>query len=317
MDNSIVVLMSAYNGEKYIREQLDSILDQEGVAVTLLIRDDGSTDGTRDIIQDYDDRFPNVRFLNREERKNLGFNGSFYALMEEGLSFEKDNTLFAFADQDDVWLPDKLISAVRLIHERTRMTGQSVDKNPLYYYSNKKWTNEKLEVQHEDDMTYCKGNYFDMFMLPPVYGCTTVFNRVLAEKTLEKKPPRDLLYDVFMYRMACTMDSIIIADKTAHILYRRHGDNASGDAMSLSPLKHLKRLLSGNGSFHGMQHYIESIYALHSDEMMDEQKTLCETIIGYRTSLKKRFRLLTWRKAYERGAKAALIWAGRVILNAI
>ena len=317
MAPSVIVLMSAFNGEKYIKEQIDSILAQEGVRVTLLIRDDGSADQTPDILREYEKTFANVHYLNPGEKKNLGFSGSYYALMREGLAYDPKALLFAFADQDDVWLPDKLRSALALIKNRLERSGKSIRKNPLYYYSNKIWTNERLEAVHEDDMVYCRENYFDMFMMPPVYGCTTVFNRELAKRTLAKMPPQDLLYDVYMYRMACTMDSILAADKRAHILYRRHGENASGEAMQFSPLRHFKRLLLKKENYNGMRHYIEAIYALHREEMMEEQRTLCELIIGYKKSLKKRLRLLAWPRAYERGPKASLMWMGRVLLSAV
>lgn len=317
MEPSVIVLMSTYNGEKYLREQIDSILAQEGVRVTLLVRDDGSADRTPEILRAYANAFVNVHFLNPEEKRNLGFSGSYYALMREGLKYNKKALLFAFADQDDVWLPDKLRAALGLIKKRLRSTGKSIRKNPLYYYSNKKWSDENLKMIHEDSMVYCRDDYFDMFMMPPVYGCTTVFNRELAKRTLAKMPPKDLLYDVYMYRMACTMDSLLVADKRAHILYRRHGDNASGEAMQFSPLRHFRRLLLRKENYNGMRHYIEAIYALHPEEMMEEQRTLCELILGYQTSLRKRFRLLMWRKAYERGPKASLMWMGRVLLSAV
>ena len=72
MMEKVAVIMSTYNGERFIREQIDSILAQEGVEPLLVIRDDGSTDGTTRIIEEYSERCGNVVFQNRGEKKNLG-----------------------------------------------------------------------------------------------------------------------------------------------------------------------------------------------------------------------------------------------------
>ena len=312
----IAVLMSTYNGEKYISEQIDSILEQTGIQHELFIRDDGSRDKTPDIITDYTLKYSSIHFINAENRINIGFNNSFFTLIDYAINNLSEYDLFAFADQDDVWIDTKLQSAIAMIEKRLRECGKDM-KTPIYYYANKYWCDETLQPMHEDDMQYCRDDYFDMFMLPPVYGCTSVFNRALGEKTMEILPSKDFLYDVYMYRLACTMDSLLISDKKPQMYYRRHGNNASGDAMKLSPLLHMRKLFFGNGNFHGMQRYLTEIYKLHAKDMAIEQKNLCELIIDYDRSLKKRVRLLLWMRAYKRGIKAAIIWIGRVITKSI
>ena len=74
----VQVLLACYNGEKYIAQQLDSILGQTGVSVELMIRDDGSTDGTRDILADYDARFDRIHVLYGE---NIGSNAGFFTML--------------------------------------------------------------------------------------------------------------------------------------------------------------------------------------------------------------------------------------------
>lgn len=308
--------MSTYNGEAYISEQINSIIRQTGVQQELFIRDDGSKDKTPDIIADFAKRYPFIHFINSESRMNVGFNKSFFALIDYAINHLPEYDFFAFADQDDVWMETKLENALTIIDERLKSADKNVS-TPVYYYANKYWCDESLQSIHEDDMRYCKDDYFDMFMLPPVYGCTSVFNRALGRIALEKQPRKEYLYDVYMFRLACTMDSVLIADKTPRMYYRRHGNNASGEAMKLSPLHHLMKLFTNKSDFHGMQRYIEEIYRLHSQKMEEEQRKLCELVLNYDKSLKSKLQLLLWKKAYERGLKCSVIWIGRVILNAI
>lgn len=312
----IAVLMSTYNGEKYLADQIDSLLAQEGVGISIYIRDDGSTDETAKIISDYEFNNRNVKFINRENRVNVGFNQSFYTLIKYAVDNVHDTELYAFCDQDDVWMKDKLASAITKITKRLKEKHKDLS-TPLYYYSNKYWTDEKLNIVHEDNMEYCCDEYFDMLMLPPVYGCTSVINRALCKLTLNPLPPKDLLYDVYMFRLACMVDGIIISDKTPHMYYRRHGNNASGDAMKFSPIKRVVNVISGKQSYHGIQNYVRKIVKLHRHDISSDQLMFCKLICNYDKSLGKKCKLLFWHKAYTRGIKTSIIWMGRVICNAI
>ena len=117
----VQVIMSSYNGEKFIKKQIDSILNQQNVEVSLLIRDDGSKDGTIEILRDYENR----GLIKVIYGKNIGPTASFLKLIDEC-----DNAdYYSFSDQDDVWLEDKLSTAVKILEEN------SVNKRPLLYCS--------------------------------------------------------------------------------------------------------------------------------------------------------------------------------------
>lgn len=315
----IAVLMSTYNGEKYIKEQIDSILLQKNVDVYLYIRDDGSTDDTVKIINEYEKKYSNVILINRNNRVNLGINKG----VLEFLLFAKhkllDSDYFAFADQDDKWLDDKLVSAVKLID--VYKNAQSINDQPILYYSKKTWTDETLNKLYDDEIIDTKGNYFDMFMPVAAYGCTLVFNRKLLEKALEGPPSYMLAYDVYMYRLARSMNSIIVADKTSHILYRRHENNLTAGGgpikVSISPIILIKRIISNKNAFHTVQRYVREIYNLHYDDLGEKQKELFELVLGYKKSFSKKIRLLFYKEAYNRGFKLAVLWFGRVLLNRV
>lgn len=93
----VIVLMSTYNGEKYLKEQIDSILNQVKVEVFLMIRDDGSSDNTIAILKEYERQNRNIKII---KGKNIGVGNSFMQLLYNSAEAE----YYAFADQDDVWV---------------------------------------------------------------------------------------------------------------------------------------------------------------------------------------------------------------------
>lgn len=112
----IHILLSTYNGEKYLKAQLDSIFEQTYKNFVLFIRDDGSSDHTVEIIQNYrkqnDFIASRIRFV---KGKNVGWQRSFWLLLEQS----KGAKYYAFCDQDDVWLPQKLEAAIDMLEKRT------------------------------------------------------------------------------------------------------------------------------------------------------------------------------------------------------
>ena len=126
----VQILMSTYNGEEYIREQLDSILSQSYPDVDILIRDDGSDDDTFVILKEYEERHQNVRAYQGE---NLGVNKSFFELLRES---NTEAAYIGFCDQDDYWLPEKIEKAVKQLE---RIQG------PALYFGAKTLVNQNLE----------------------------------------------------------------------------------------------------------------------------------------------------------------------------
>ena len=106
---TVQVLMSTYNGEKYIREQLNSIINQTYPSIKILVRDDGSSDGTIEILEEYAAKYDNMAYY---AGKNLGVIQSFLQLLKDS---DDSSAYYAFSDQDDVWLPEKIEKAVEMI----------------------------------------------------------------------------------------------------------------------------------------------------------------------------------------------------------
>ena len=118
---SVLVMMSTYNGGRYLREQLNSILIQKGIALDIMIRDDMSTDDTKSILDEYKKKNKNISVI---YGKNVGACQSFFELMKNA---KLKYNYYAFCDQDDVWMDDKLITGIN------RLSDVKNDKPSLYY----------------------------------------------------------------------------------------------------------------------------------------------------------------------------------------
>ena len=107
----VAVAMSSYNGEAYIREQVESIFSQTDVEVALFVRDDGSTDGTCALLSDMKQQYPGIHLI---RGKNAGIGNSFMRCL---YAMPDIFDFYALADQDDIWLPDKMSRAISVLHE--------------------------------------------------------------------------------------------------------------------------------------------------------------------------------------------------------
>lgn len=176
---TVAVLMSTYNGEKYIKEQLDSIFNQKEVYVTLYVRDDGSTDNTLEIIKAYHN---DIILLPFDENKGPGL--SFMTLLYHVMSLSTQYDYYAFADQDDIWMDVKLNKAIQQIQNEGKCVLYSSNQ---WLYEND--TKTKLRYDFKPDLTLV-----DHISKNLLSGCTMVFDYMMAEKiTSFTCPPRSLL----------------------------------------------------------------------------------------------------------------------------
>lgn len=210
----VVVLMSTYNGEKYVEEQIESIFSQKGVCVKLIVRDDGSTDRTIRILENYE-ALGKLQFV---QGKNRGFVESFWEMVMNA----PESNYYAFADQDDVWLENKLLRAVEHLREEPEI--------PLLYCANYYSVDEKLQRHTQEDIFSLEGWKPEYFILTqtPALGNTMVWNRMLMEK-LKLHPECNWISEHdHRLQFAAAMIGKVIIDKERTILYRQHANNTSG-----------------------------------------------------------------------------------------
>ena len=287
--SQVCVLMSTYNGEKYLRAQIDSILNQKNVDVKLLIRDDGSKDSTMDIIREYQKQTDNkieVYFSNR----NIGFAESFWELL---LNAPKSD-YYAFADQDDVWLEDKLLKAI------TYLAKKSI---PCLYASNFWLVDENLNKLEQEPV-------FDMNTMKPetliitntrACGNTMVWNQKLQEMVLLHKE-REMIttyHDIRLEFMAAMLGEFYI-DQRRTILYRQHTKNVSGGSIITSKKywlrgrwNQIKKRLFGLEEEKHYEEYQAKIFLKNYKEYLEEHYIQClETVINYRKNVRATINLL-------------------------
>ncbi|MEE3392590.1 MAG: glycosyltransferase family 2 protein [Lachnospiraceae bacterium] len=220
----IVVLMSTYNGSRYLKEQLDSIFSQDvedhHVSLKLLVRDDGSKDATLSILQLYKKKYPfKIEYYSG---KNLGVIGSFFDLMKKA----EDADYYAFSDQDDVWDSDKLSSAIDII-DQMDTTSKGL-KIPFLYACAPELVSEDLEEIHSNiDRTSPDPEFENALVENICIGCTEVFNDVLLKLVRETSPDFTIMHDWWLYLTASCFGKVFFDDEP-HIKYRQHHGNALG-----------------------------------------------------------------------------------------
>lgn len=218
MPSDICVMMSTYNGEKYLKEQLDSILNQECVDVNLLIRDDGSSDNTIEIIESYQIEYPNITLI---KGKNEGVIASFMDV----LFVAPECSYYAFADQDDVWDKDKLICGIRSIIK--------ANKDKCLYFCKKRIVDDRLRCMKQSDI-YVRDTSLGCALLNSVAaGCTMVFDNSFMKMLRMYRPEnaKISMHDAWVYRVAAAVGNVIY-DDTPHMSYRQHGNNVAGAELS-------------------------------------------------------------------------------------
>ena len=175
---TIDIIMGTYNGEKYIREQIDSILKNTWEHWRLWVCDDGSTDKTKDIVKEYEERYPGKIFLKPNEQNK----GAAINFLDAARKVTGEYVMFC--DQDDYWLPEKIEATHTCIKEAEEKYGSHI---PITVFTDARVVDENLNVLAE---SFHKSNQLDtsklglshMLMENKMMGCTMMLNRALLDK---------------------------------------------------------------------------------------------------------------------------------------
>lgn len=245
----VLIMMSTYNGEDYINEQMDSLMAQVNVETQIYIRDDGSTDGTIEKLTPYIEAYPDRIHIRSEQ--NLGVIRSFFELMRSSPStFD----YYAFCDQDDVWERDKLIRAVTFLQTRSVAI-------PLLYCSSTQMVDQHLNAIGVWPKVPQKPlELHNALVENSCVGCTMVmnnstFNQVRA--SLPSEVNQVIMHDWWIYLYVTSFGEVLF-DGQPGIKYRQHQGNVLGggrDGWIQKWRKRLNRFVNGNN------HYILSSQA--------------------------------------------------------
>lgn len=211
----VCVVMSAYNAEAYLETQIESILAQEGVDVTLHVRDDGSSDRTVSMLEAYAAADNRVSVISGPNLKPLmGF------MTALGSAMQFDCEFFSFSDADDYWMPDKLSAATRLLSRDcadrpkilcTAWTVADAELTPAYSVST-----PEIDRGFRNALVECQAG-----------GHTIVMNRPAAAVVARLDPAQAVMHDAWVYLVTCALGEVLY-DPVPHSLYRQHGGNFDG-----------------------------------------------------------------------------------------
>ena len=292
----ICVIMSTYNGEKYLKVQIDSILNQKNVDLTLHIFDDISTDKTVEIAKEYESKNSNVFVHVNEKNKNFTYN-----FLDALFSF-KDNDEFdyyAFADQDDFWLDEKLIRAITKIQE----TGECT-----LYSSNLKVVNENLEYQNINMVPdNYKSREHNILGKNIVTGCTVVIDKSFKNLATMYYPENIYCHDYWLAIIAnYTKDAHYVYDSLPdNILYRQHGNNLIGANNSF--IKKVKKFLFKKMPYEKTVHnLLNHFYNLYKEHISEKNLVIINNLLSYKKFGKKLKNLLWLKGSYSFSHKIKL-----------
>lgn len=280
MRDKIIILMATYNGEKYIEEQIESIKRQTEHNWTLYVWDDGSTDTTLIKLHRYEDE----GVLKVVSTKRVGYPNVFYNL----LTVDSEGGYYAFSDQDDIWLPEKLETAKKRLENETEAA---------LYCSKKYIVDNDLNVIGDDrEVEY--GFFNAMFKANKASGCTMVINRSLYKKIIMYRPRSEYApyHDSWCYKLAVIFGKIYY-DRRPSILYRQHAGNTVGASKTgwkllLHRIKKFDYSLKRYRNNYGTSNYASEILHGYKNEIPEMYFNALRDIRDIRYSKKSRIRLL-------------------------
>ena len=295
----LTVLLAAYNGEKFLREQLDSILNQnlpQDIELKIIVRDDGSTDGTLDILKEYCDNYKDV--VSYYAGENVRTARSFLHLLKNC----PQSDYYAFSDQDDFWYPDKLARAIEALQ------AEPEQDIPLLYCSNVMVSDAELNPVGIMNSEKIYSDLAHVLIYVMSNGCTQVFNNRTRDELLKYDMDKNLV--IMHDRLAeliIAMTGKIIYDENPTMLYRQHGSNVVGE-QSIGRVKSFFRRVK---RFFGSSNSIRSdrcrmFLELYGDRLNDEQKRLLYAVGYYKTDKNARKTLMK-DKAFSK-SKTADFW---------
>jgi glycosyltransferase involved in cell wall biosynthesis len=276
-DPAIDILLATYNGERFLSEQIQSLLNQTCAHWRLIIRDDGSTDNTRSIIYRYQQQYPQKIIVLEDSQTNLGACRNFARLLEHSSA-----EYVMFSDQDDVWLPAKIALTLEKMKKMVERYGNDV---PLLVYTDMKVVNDRLSIISESfwknqAFNPAIGQSLSRFLVSNVAtGCTVMINKKLRELSVPI-PQEALMHDWWVGLIAVAFGRTDYVDDVT-MLYRQHCMNVVGAKWDISIKTIIQKILDFKK--------LKQINRAHLLKTQKQAKTLAE-----------RYKVLLPAKKYEK-----------------
>lgn len=270
----VSILISTYNGSKYLNEQIESLLAQTEKNIRILVRDDGSKDSTPALLDEYKES----NLLEWYTGKNLRPARSFWNLIKKAPSSE----FYALCDQDDYWHPDKVSTAIEML---SKYNGE-----PALYFSQTSLVDANLNPI-ETPIISPKRTIEEALIAHYATGCTFVFNKKLMDVLRSYEPEYLSMHDNWIYRVCLVVGGKIIFDPTSHISYRQHSNNVIG--LNHSRFQVIKRKLKSLfGSTHERSRIAKELIKGYGQMMNQDIFDLVSNAATCDKSFKSRVKLI-------------------------
>jgi glycosyltransferase involved in cell wall biosynthesis len=281
----VTILVSSYNGFEFIKDQLDSLYNQSYSNIKILVRDDASTDTTRDILR-VEHAKQSIDLVMGE--KNLGVTASFFELLRQ--ASKTDTEYVAFCDQDDVWLPNKMQTAVLALSK--------VSEDPALYCSRLNIVDEKLN-QLDVSFKPREIGFGNALVENIAVGCTIVLNRKALDLLCQYRLPEEVyIHDWWCYLVISCFGQIVFDDQ-ALIQYRQHSGNSIGAASNLFGVLRRKFARLFNRRL-WISEQAAIFHSLYAEQLAPAQRDVLELLLNAKSSFWHRLMLICskgiWRQ---------------------
>lgn len=277
----VTVLLSTYNGKKFLDEQLESLQAQTDVDLHVLVRDDGSKDATHDILR----KWENKMNLSWYAAPNVGSTKSFMELLCKA----PESDYYAFCDQDDIWLPEKLKVAVEKLDELP--TKRKLYCSNLYLYIKE----HKQGLMRPSAINF---NKHSSLIRSIATGCTCVFDSELRELIINNMPSNIHMHDLWLFHTAMFFGTVYY-DDNSYILYRQHGKNQIGAKRTfISKWKNRLKSIKTISKQHHREEETKEMLRCWGNILSDEDKQIIGSVAHYKKRFSNKLHLI-FNKKYQ------------------
>ena len=282
----VLVLVATYNGEKYLRTQLDSILNQKDVDIFIKVADDRSTDSTKEIFEEYKQKYSNFDYYINEKNKGFTYNflDLYFSVKDEQFDY------CAFSDQDDYWLDNKGIEAIKKIEENPHPNG-------TLYCSNLTLVDQDLKpfgMQEKEKILKAKKNSF--LISNVATGCTIVVNRRFYDHSTKYYPQNIHLHDYWLFLIA-SYTAKSVYDFNSYIYYRQHQSNQIGSNKAIFTKAKFKEFFHPK---HSKDELPKELLKGFEKDIFEDDLKYVKMVAFYKDSFKNKNRLLFSNKIRAR-----------------
>ena len=269
------ILVACYNGENFLNEQLNSLVNQTCKDINIIIRDDGSTDNTPEILKHFKEKYPE-RITLIEGKPSKSAKNNFFELME----YAKSDYIM-FCDQDDVWNPDK----VELTLKKMKTAENSSENNtPILCHTDLSVADKNLNIIHN---SFFKMQKFDItktslnraLVQNIITGCTTMINKPLLNLAKGTNSHSIIMHDWWLFLIASAFGKVEVINSPT-ILYRQHGNNQLG-ATDPSKVSYYTNKLKTGSTLYLTYAQAECFFSSFEHKLTETQKALVKEYVSF------------------------------------